>query len=133
MTTAPFPNRPRVDAREKVTGRLKYAADVAVEGLLYGMMVPSTIARGRVIAVSTEAALAVPGVVRVLTAADCSAAPPPGPGGPPPPPMIVDRISYRGEPVALVVADALLEKFGGDSVGETRRNVEGYLQALRYR
>ncbi|WP_341230350.1 chorismate synthase [Nocardioides salarius] len=35
--------------------------------------------------------------------------------------------------VALVVADALLEKFGGDSVGETRRNVEGYLQALRYR
>jgi chorismate synthase len=35
--------------------------------------------------------------------------------------------------VALVVADALLEKFGGDSVAETRRNVEGYLQALRYR
>ena len=60
MTTAPFPNRPRVDAREKVTGRLKYAADVAVEGLLYGMMVPSTIARGRVVAVSTDAALAVP-------------------------------------------------------------------------
>ena len=106
MTTAPFPNRPRVDAREKVTGRLKYAADVAVEGLLYGMMVPSTIARGRVVAVSTEAALAVPGVVRVLTAADCPPPPPPGPGGPPPPPMIVDRISYRGEPVALVVAES---------------------------
>ena len=88
MTTAPFPNRPRVDAREKVTGRLKYAADVAVEGLLYGMMVPSTIARGRVVAVSTEAALAVPGVVRVLTAADCPAPPPPGPGGPPPPPAV---------------------------------------------
>jgi chorismate synthase len=32
--------------------------------------------------------------------------------------------------VALVIADALLEKFGGDSVGETRRNVEGYLAAL---
>ena len=29
--------------------------------------------------------------------------------------------------VALVLADAVLEKFGGDSVGETRRNVEGYL------
>lgn len=35
--------------------------------------------------------------------------------------------------VALVVADAVLEKFGGDSVGETRRNVEGYLAALRIR
>ncbi|MEQ6901233.1 chorismate synthase [Nocardioides sp. YIM 152588] len=35
--------------------------------------------------------------------------------------------------VALVLADAVTEKFGGDSVGETRRNVEGYLDALRYR
>ena len=30
---------------------------------------------------------------------------------------------------ALVLADAMLEKFGGDSVGEMRRNVEGYLAA----
>jgi chorismate synthase len=35
--------------------------------------------------------------------------------------------------VALVVADAVLEKFGGDSVGETRRNVQTYLDNLRYR
>ncbi len=35
--------------------------------------------------------------------------------------------------VALVLADAGLEKFGGDSVQETRRNVEGYLNALRFR
>jgi chorismate synthase len=34
--------------------------------------------------------------------------------------------------VALVLADAVLEKFGGDSVAETRRNVEGYLANLRY-
>ena len=34
--------------------------------------------------------------------------------------------------VALVLADAVLEKFGGDSVGETRRNVEGYLSAMRF-
>jgi chorismate synthase len=33
--------------------------------------------------------------------------------------------------VALVLADVVLEKFGGDSVGETRRNVEGYLAAMR--
>lgn len=32
--------------------------------------------------------------------------------------------------VALTLADAVLEKFGGDSVGETRRNLEGYLAAI---
>jgi len=32
--------------------------------------------------------------------------------------------------VALVVADALLEKFGGDSVAETRRNHDAYLAGL---
>lgn len=31
--------------------------------------------------------------------------------------------------VALVLADAMLEKFGGDSLGETRRNLESYLGA----
>ena len=31
---------------------------------------------------------------------------------------------------ALVLADAALEKFGGDSVAETRRNLRGYLEAL---
>jgi chorismate synthase len=32
--------------------------------------------------------------------------------------------------VALVLADALLEKFGGDAVVETKRNIDGYLAAL---
>ncbi|MFC9788380.1 chorismate synthase [Rhodococcus sp. NPDC127528] len=35
--------------------------------------------------------------------------------------------------VALVVAQAALEKFGGDSADETARNVEGYLAAVRER
>ena len=35
--------------------------------------------------------------------------------------------------VALVLADAALEKFGGDSAGETRRNLEGYLKHLAER
>ena len=35
--------------------------------------------------------------------------------------------------VALVLADAVLEKFGGDSVSETRRNAESYLDTLRFR
>ncbi|MGI8664574.1 MAG: chorismate synthase [Jatrophihabitans sp.] len=35
--------------------------------------------------------------------------------------------------VALVLAEAMLEKFGGDSIGETGRNVAGYLNRLRER
>jgi chorismate synthase len=35
--------------------------------------------------------------------------------------------------VALVLADAALEKFGGDSVAETRRNAQAYLDALPFR
>ena len=32
--------------------------------------------------------------------------------------------------VALVVADAFMEKFGGDSLPETRRNLEGYVKTV---
>lgn len=32
--------------------------------------------------------------------------------------------------VAIVLADVVLEKFGGDSVAETRRNLDGYLAAI---
>ncbi len=33
--------------------------------------------------------------------------------------------------VALVLFDAMLEKFGGDSLAETKRNLEGYLTSLK--
>jgi chorismate synthase len=35
--------------------------------------------------------------------------------------------------VALVLAEAVLEKFGGDSVSETRRNFESYMTSLNYK
>jgi chorismate synthase len=35
--------------------------------------------------------------------------------------------------VALVLAEAASEKFGGDALSETRRNVEGYLASLKFR
>jgi chorismate synthase len=33
--------------------------------------------------------------------------------------------------VALVLADAFLEKFGGDSIGEVERNLRGYLESIQ--
>jgi chorismate synthase len=35
--------------------------------------------------------------------------------------------------VALVLAEAVSEKFGGDALSETRRNVEGYMASLKFR
>jgi chorismate synthase len=32
--------------------------------------------------------------------------------------------------VALVLANSVLEKFGGDSLGETKRNLDAYLAAI---
>ncbi|MEP7001254.1 MAG: chorismate synthase, partial [bacterium] len=34
---------------------------------------------------------------------------------------------------ALVLADAMLEKFGGDSLGEIQRNLDGYLSHIAVR
>ncbi|RSS56921.1 xanthine dehydrogenase family protein molybdopterin-binding subunit [Streptomyces sp. WAC01280] len=57
----------RVDARLKVTGAATYAAEHRIDGLLYGVVVNSTEARGTVTAIATEAARAHPGVTHVLT------------------------------------------------------------------
>ncbi|RZM10653.1 MAG: xanthine dehydrogenase family protein molybdopterin-binding subunit, partial [Sphingomonas sp.] len=112
MTAAPFEDRARFDARDKVLGVTQFVADIAQANVLYAMLVPARIAKGRLTALSTEAALRVPGVVRVLTAADFSPpAPPPegakGAAAAPPPPTIKQEIGWRGEPVALVLADTL--------------------------
>ncbi len=45
---------------------------------------------------------------------------------------VVPAAGVIGEAMAaLVLAQAFLEKFGGDSLGETRRNFEGYLDQVR--
>jgi xanthine dehydrogenase YagR molybdenum-binding subunit len=109
MSTAPFPDRERVDARAKVRGEAHYAADIAFPRLLYAMTVPSPIAKGTMTSLPIEPAMRVPGVVRVLTPEDFPAPPTPsGEEGPPPPPATLEMaIAYRGQPVALVIAESL--------------------------
>lgn len=61
---------PRVDVREKVLGYGEYPDDVEVEGMIYGSALRSEYPRARVLAIHTEKAKALPGVVGVYTAAD---------------------------------------------------------------
>jgi xanthine dehydrogenase YagR molybdenum-binding subunit len=109
MTSAPFPNRERIDARDKVRGVAAYAADQQLPGLLYAMTVPSPIAKGAMTALDIKPALAVPGVVRVLTPDDFPPYKPLPVGDLPgtPRPTLERKIAYRGQPVALVVAETL--------------------------
>src|SRR3954467_1534535 len=57
----------RVDGRAKVTGTAKYAAEFTVPHLCHGVMVTSTIAKGRIDGIDTQAAASHPGVLKILT------------------------------------------------------------------
>ena len=61
---------PRVDVKEKVTGTGVYPDDIYLDGMIYGSAVRSAYPRARVLAINTEEAEALPGVVGVYTAAD---------------------------------------------------------------
>ncbi len=61
---------PRVDVEEKVTGTGVYPDDIYLDGMIYGSAVRSQYPRARVLAIHTEEAEALPGVVGVFTAAD---------------------------------------------------------------
>ncbi len=100
---------PRPDGADKVRGRAKYAADFKAVHMLHAAYVQSAIPAGRVNTVDTRAALALPGVVRVLTAADLPrlvihSVPPAASSFIP---MQSDEVRHQGQPVAIVLAETL--------------------------
>lgn len=113
MNDSVFPKQARIDARDKVRGAALYAADQARAGMLHAMLAVSTINRGEVLSIDTRAARAVAGVRLVLTHADMGEYKPAGhvlAGGfafQGMQPMLAPKIAYRGQPIALVVADTL--------------------------
>jgi xanthine dehydrogenase YagR molybdenum-binding subunit len=61
---------PRLDARAKVTGDARFAADIVIDNLAYAVLVTSAIATGRISKLKLSAARAVPGVLSILTYKD---------------------------------------------------------------
>ena len=104
----------RVDGRDKVTGHAKYAAEFSAPDLAHGAVVSSTITKGRIARIDASRALAVPGVLDVVTHANRpdmgstdkayhdDVAPE---GGSPFRPLYDDRIRFNGQPIALVLAE----------------------------
>src|SRR5215831_14659383 len=57
----------RVDGLAKVTGHAKYAGEYNVPNLAYGVVVSSTIAKGKIAHIDADAARALKGVIQVFT------------------------------------------------------------------
>lgn len=57
----------RAEGREKVTGAARYTADVALEGMVHAVVVPSSIANGHVLSIDDNAARVQEGVIAIMT------------------------------------------------------------------
>jgi len=95
---------PMVDGPEKVSGRAKYTADILQPGMLAGRIYRSPYAHAEIIEVDVSEAARLPGVLAVVTGADCDK-----PFGVLPIarseyPLARGKVRYKGEPVAAVAA-----------------------------
>ena len=103
----------RVEGRAKVTGAAKYAGEFNVPNLAHGVVVTASIAKGRIQRINAEEALAVAGVLDVLTHAnrgklassDDKYKDEVAPDGSPFRPFYDDQVRFNGQPIALVVAE----------------------------
>ncbi len=93
--------RPRPDTPAKVRGATRYAADRSMRGLLHARLVLAPRAHARIVSIERDEAMAIPGVVAVLTAADLPLV---GEGSDRlSRPLARSEVVFAGEPVALVV------------------------------
>jgi xanthine dehydrogenase YagR molybdenum-binding subunit len=106
----------RFDGRLKVTGTADYTGDIVVPGTVYGAIVSSTIANGRILSIDTNAAEGAPGVLAVFTYRNMprmNPTPKPWshlhPHGQSYLPLQDDKILYADQPIALVVATTLAQ------------------------
>jgi xanthine dehydrogenase YagR molybdenum-binding subunit len=103
----------RIDGPIKVAGQATFAAEFAMDGMVYAALVFSTIAKGRISAIDTARAQSAPGVVAVMDHRNAPRlAPPPvfmsapkAANGDSLPIMQDDAIRWSGQPVAVVLAE----------------------------
>jgi CO/xanthine dehydrogenase Mo-binding subunit len=95
---------PKPDAMNRVTGRMLYADDMTLPGLLAGKLLGSPVGHGRIRRLDTSKALRLPGVRAIVTAKD---APTTRYGGIVRDKLVftADVVRYHGDPIAAVAAD----------------------------
>ena len=98
----------RKDSIDKVNGTALYTADIRLDDILWAGVFRSTCHAAKINNLDISAAAAVPGVVRVITAADIPGAKAHGALVADQPPLVIDEVRHYGEPIALVVARSQL-------------------------
>ncbi len=98
---------PRVDGWPKVSGSAEYLTDMALPNMAHAAVVRSPHPRARVTGIDPTAALAIPGVLAVLTPADVTDLPPVRifADSPPVQRILTAAPQFTGDAVAAVVAD----------------------------
>jgi CO/xanthine dehydrogenase Mo-binding subunit len=86
------------DLLGKVTGAARYAEDFRVEGMLFAKLLMSPLPHAKVRNIDASKALAMPGVMAMLTADDVPKAPPPHE------PILTNEPLYAGEPILAIAA-----------------------------
>ena len=104
----------RTDGRLKVTGGARYSAEINLPGLVYGVIISSTVSKGTVVSMDTAAAEKAPGVLAVLTPFNMPKLPkqPEPKGGVRSSSRKISllqdaTVHYELQPVGVVVADTL--------------------------
>lgn len=105
----------RLEDDRLLTGKGQYVGDVTRAGMVHAAILRSSVAHGHLVAVDASAALAMPGVLAVITAADIFPTIPTIPLRQDPMPVLVpfeqpiianQKVRYVGEPIAVVIADS---------------------------
>lgn len=101
----------RVEDPRYLVGRGGFVEDIELAGMLHAAVLNSPHAHARIVSIDTSAALALPGVVAVLTGEDCKAHMGPCANFGPPTltqyPLAVDKTRHFGEAVAAVVGETI--------------------------
>ena len=95
----------RADAPERLTGHERYTGDLVLPGLLHGRLVRSPYASARILSVNKDDAVAIPGVVAVLTAPDLPVSDLRAAVQNRSIVLAFERATYVGQPVAVVLAE----------------------------
>lgn len=97
------------DARERVVGSVPFVLDHHVEGTTHARAVRCPVPHARIVRIDVDDAMAMPGVLAVLTGADLAADagvdPWFGQAVADQPVLAIEKARYAGDPVALVVAE----------------------------
>ena len=106
-------SRPLIDGRAKVTGATRFTADMNLPGLLHARFVASLHAHANIRAIEASRAMAIPGVVAVLTSKDM---PDIAPSSRSRLLLARGRAIFVGQPVAMVLATS--EAAAEDGAGQ---------------